>query len=315
MTTLDGWLDDWKARGVISHGQHALLLGLTRHQPFSVFLELNILLYVGVAAFVGGLAWTVQSHATQLGEVVVLAVLWAIFAGCLWYCFSRAQPWSPAETPSPSLIFDYALYLGSLTWSVELGYVENRFHLLSDQWDIYLLATACLFFALAYRFDNRFVLSLALSALAGWFGIKIQHWPGSDEASYRNLAILYSVITGAAGITLDRLSIKPHFFLTYLNLAANILFIAVLSGVFSREGYALWFLFLIAVCGSSLAYGLPRKQFSFVAYAAVYGYVGLSSVLIREVSDSIFILMYFVLTGSAMVVLLGRIAGRIGRES
>ncbi len=64
------------------------------------------------------------------------------------------------------------LYLGSLTWSVELGYIESRFHLLSGQWDLYLLATAVLFFFLAYRFDNRFVLSLALSSLAGWFGRK-----------------------------------------------------------------------------------------------------------------------------------------------
>lgn len=60
------------------------------------------------------------------------------------------------------------LYLGSLIWSVELAYLETRFHLLSGQWDLYLLATAGLFFFLAYRFDNRFVLSLGLSSLAGW---------------------------------------------------------------------------------------------------------------------------------------------------
>src|SRR4030095_6021469 len=174
-------LDRWKERGVISPEQYAVLDGLSRQEPFSVFFELNILLYAGVVAFVAGLAWTVQSYSRELGDVVVLTVLSGILAGCLWYCFSRAHPWSAAESASPSLASDYVLYLGSLTWSVELGYLESRLHLLSGQWDIYLLATACFFFLLAYRFDNRLVLSLALSALAGWFGIRIQHLPGASE--------------------------------------------------------------------------------------------------------------------------------------
>src|ERR1019366_4387018 len=137
-----------------------------------------------------------------------------------WYCFSRAPAWSPGEVPSPNLIFNYVLYLGSLIWSVELAYLENRFHLLSGQWDLYLLATSFFFAALAYRFDNRFVLSLALSALAGWFGLTISHWPGSDEASYRQYAILYSLVVGAAGIGLHWKGIKQHFLGTYLNVAA-----------------------------------------------------------------------------------------------
>ena len=40
----------------------------------------------------------------------------------------------------------------------------------------------------------------------------------------------------------------------------------------------------LAACGASLAWGLTRRQFSFVAYAAVYGYVGVSSILIRDMS-------------------------------
>jgi len=308
-------LDRWKERGVLSLEQYALLDGLSRQQPFSVFIEFNILLYAGVVAFVGGLAWTVQSYSRELGDVVVLTVLSGILAGCLWYCFSRAPAWSAAESASPSLVFDYVLYLGSLTWSVELGYLEGRLHVLSGQWDIYLLATSCFFFALAYRFDNRLVLSLALSALAGWFGIRIYHWPGGNEESYRQAAILYSALIGVAGIALERLSIKAHFFGTYLNLAANVLFFAILFGVFERQGYGLWFLFLLAGCGASLAYGLKKKQFSFVAYAAVYGYVGVSSVLIRDVDDFNLVLTYFVVTGILMLVLLAVIARRFGREA
>src|SRR5271170_6874430 len=279
-------LEQWKEQGVISPEQHTLLTGLSRAEPFSVFLELNVILYAGVLAFVAGLGWTITTWSEQLGDVLVLAILSALLAACFWYCFSRAPAWSPRETPSPSLVFDYVLYLGSLTWSVELGYIENRFHVLSGQWDLYLLATAGFFFFLAYRFDNRFVLSLALSSLAGWLGLTISHWPSHSDAAYRQDAILYSLIVAIAGAILKRRELKPHFFGTYLNISANVLFWALLSGVFNRQGYAVWFLGLVAACGASLAWGIPRRKFSFVAYAAVYGYVGVSSILIRDINNA-----------------------------
>lgn len=307
-------LERWKQDGAISPEQHARLASLSRREPFSVFLELNVLLYAGVLAFVAGLGWTVTTWSQQLGDVLVLTILSIIFAGCFWYCFSRAPAWSPAETRAPSLIFDYVLYLGSLVWCVELAYVENRLHVLSGQWDLYLLATAILFFFLAYWFDNRFVLSLALSSLAGWFGLTISHWPSHQDAAYRQYALLYCLLVGVGGALLQRRGLKPHFFGTYLNIVANILFWAVLSGVFDRQDYGLWFLALLIACGASLAWGLMRRQFAFIAYAAVYGYVGVGSVLLRNFNDTTAILSYFVITGGAMLVGLIMIARRFGRS-
>jgi hypothetical protein len=307
-------LAQWKEDGTITPEQHALLAGLSRGEPFSLFLELNVLLYAGVLAFVAGLGWTVSTWSQQLGDVLILAILSVLLAACFWYCFSRAPAWSPAETPSPSLIFDYVLYLGSLTWSVELAYLENRFHVLAGQWDLYLLATAALFFFLAYRFDNRCVLSLALSSLAGWFGLTISRWPSHQDAAYRQYALLYSLIVGAAGALLQHRGLKPHFFGTYLNIAANVLFWALLSGVFDRQNSGMWFLALLAACAGSLGWGIARRQFAFVAYAAVYGYVGVSSILLRGINGDTAVLSYFVITGTAMLVVLVRIARRFGRE-
>ena len=306
-------LEQWKEQGAISPAQHARLASLSRGEPFSLFLELNVLLYAGVLAFVAGLGWTVTTWSQQLGDVVVLTTLSIVLAASYWYCFSRASAWSSAETPAPNPILDYVLYLGSLVWCVELAYLENRFHLLSGQWDLYLLATALLFFFLAYRFDNRFVLSLALSSLAGWFGLTISHWPSHQDAAYRQFAVLYSVLVGIVGAILQRLKLKSHFFTTYLNVAANVLFWAILSGVFDSRDYGLWLVGLLIACAASLVWGLKRRQFAFVAYAAVYGYVGVSWMLIHDASDGTFILAYFVLTAIAMVVMLVQIARRFGR--
>ncbi len=314
MTMLER-LEQWKEQGAISPEQHVHLASLCRAEPVSVSLELNVLLYAGVLAFVAGLGWTVSTWSQQLGDVLVVAVLSAILLGCFWYCFSRAAAWSSTETPSPTALFDYVLYLAGLVWCLELAYVENRFQVLSGKWDSYLLASAVLFFFLAYRFDNRLVLSLALSSLAGWFGMTVSRWPSHQDETYRQCALLYCLVIVVCAVLVQRRGLKPHFFGTYLNVAANVMFWAVLSGVFEREGEWIWSLALLLACAASLGWGLKRRQFVFVAYAAVYGYVGFSSILIRGIHDATAMLLYFVVTAIAMLVALVRIARRFGKPA
>ena len=307
-------LAQWKERGIISPDQHLFLDGLVRGEPFSVFLELNVMLYAGVVAFVGGLGWTVSTWSQRFGDLALLALLTALCGASLWYCFSRAAAWTRNEAASPNLVFDYVLYFGCLVWSVELAWIEGRFELLGRQSDLYLLLTAGLYFFLAYRFDNRFVLSLALSSLAGWFGLALSRGMAFQTPTYRQYGILFALLAGGAGAALARAGVKPHFLGTYTNLAANVLLLALLSGVFERENSGWWLLALLAACGACLAWGLARRQFAFVAYAAVYGYFGVSAVLLRDARDLVAILAYFLVTGIAMVVVLIVVARRFGRE-
>ena len=60
-------LEQWKERGIISPEQYTLLAGLSRGEPFSLFFELNVLLYAGVLAFVAGLGWTITHLVAATG--------------------------------------------------------------------------------------------------------------------------------------------------------------------------------------------------------------------------------------------------------
>jgi hypothetical protein len=311
--TLLSRLDRWKNEGSISPEQHVHLASVARNEPFSLFLEINVLLYLGVFAFVAGLGWTVGTWSQQLGDLLILALLTIILAASFVYSFYHTPAWSPKQELASTPVVDYVLYLGCLVWGIELAYLEKRFHLLSGQWDTYLLLTTTFFFFLAYRFDNRLVLSLALSSLAGWLGLTISHWPSDQDAAYRLYALLYCLLVGVAAVIFRLIDLKRHFFGTYLNVVANVLFCSLLSGVFQTRGYALWFIALLLAVGASLAWGITQRQFVFVAYAAVYGYVGVSWLLIRNSSDSTFILPYFVTTAIAMLALLVTIARRFGR--
>jgi hypothetical protein len=314
MTILDR-LELWKKEDILSTEQRDHLARRARGEPFSLSLELNMLLYAGVVAFVAGLGWTVSTWSHQLGDLLVVSILTIVLGVSFWYCFSRATAWSSDEVHAPTPLFDYVLYLGSLVWCIELAYLENRFHVLAGQWDLYLLATAVLFFFLAYRFDNRFVLSLALSSLAGWFGLTISRWPSHQDSEYRQYALLYCLVVGVCGALLRHFRVKAHFFGTYLNIVANVLLWACLFGMFDERGYGLWLAGLLAACAASLYWGLRRRQFAFVAYAAVYGYVGISYMVVHSSQDDTFLLTYFVITAIAMLAGLIQIARHFGRPA
>jgi hypothetical protein len=313
MTTLDR-LRHWNETGIITGAQSQTLAALVRKERFSVFLELNAFLYLGVLALVGGLGWTFQTYFTNLGDPFILTTFSALVAGCLSYCFSRASPYAPGEVESPNFAFDYVLYLGCLILSAELAYIEFRFQLFLGAWDSYLLFTTATFALLAYRFDNRFVLSLALGSLAGWFGLKVSAFGFRSPDSLRVSALTYGAIVAGAGWALYRQGIKRHFLESYLHVAANVVFAAVVSGIADRSAGWIYLLAMVALCAVAIVLGIRFKRFVFVAYGIVYGYVGITIKVVPDFRHDTAFLAYFVVTGGLVIVALVLLARRFGRD-
>lgn len=313
MTTLDR-LRDWNQSGIITEAQYHTLAALVRNDRFSLFLELNAFLYIGVLAFVAGLGWTFQTYFTNLGDPFILATFSLLFAGCLYYCFSRAAPYSHGEVESSNLALDYVLYLVCLILSAELAYIEFRFHPFQGVWDHYLLFTAVTFAFLAYRFDNRFVLSLALASLAGWFGLRVSAFGFRSPDSLRTSALVYGALVAGAGTALYRAGIKPHFLEAYLHVAANAVFVAIVSGVREESTGALYLGALIVLSGAAIVLGVRFRRFVYLAYGIIYGYLGITYVVMDHVGSVKAILGYFVVTATLVVISLVVLARRFGRD-
>jgi hypothetical protein len=312
-TTIDR-LRHWHESGAISEAQFGALSALVRGDRFSVFRELNAALYIGVVSVVGGVAWTFQTYFTSLGDLFILTAFSLIVAWCLYYCFSHAVRYAHAEVQSPSMAFDYILYLGCLMLSAELAYIEFRFHLFDGTWDAYLLFTSAAFALLAYRFDNRFVLSLALASFAGWFGLKISAFGFRSADALRRSAVVYGAIVTAAGLVLHHRKIKPHFLDSYLHIAANVVFAAVVSGVADRASGAACLVALIVLAASTIMAGVRFKRFLFVAYGVVYGYIGVTIKVVPNMRHGSGFFAYFVVTGGLVIVALVILARRFGRD-
>jgi len=267
-----------------------------------------------VLACAGGVGWTITTYSARLGAVAIVGGLTAVFAATLYYCFSRTRAYSRQQVDAPGLAFDYVLYLGCLIFAVELGYIESQFHPFGASWDHSLLVAAAVFFVLAYRFDNRLVLSLALSSLGAWFGVRLSRFNMFLPWTVRPYALAYGTLVAVAGGTLHRAGIKRHFLDTYLHVAAIVLFTALASGV-ATDDWMFYVLALGALAAFAIVQGVRFRRFAFVVYGVVYSYAAVTTRVLRNAHSFNGVLAYFVISGSLVIVALVVMARRVGRDA
>ena len=311
MTTLDR-LEAWRQAGVITAAQHDSLAALVRHERFSVYVEISALLYIGVLSTVAGVVWTFRDYVNDLGHAGILSIFMVLISASMYYCFSRGRPYSNGEVEPPSLVFDYVLYFGCLTFSAMLAYLEVQMGVFRG-WETHLLLASIVFGGLAYRFDNRFVLSLALSTLAGYLGLTLELFDNIDTDRLRVYAMGYGLVLAGSGFALYRQDIKRHFLDVYLHVGANAFLLATVSGVPSANGW-LYLALLLPLAAASIYLGVRFERFAFVAYGTLYGYAGLSAKLLDVLNSPTLSLAYLVITGSIVVIALVVLSRRFARN-
>ncbi|MEN6359235.1 MAG: DUF2157 domain-containing protein, partial [Smithella sp.] len=255
----------------------------------------------GILFLAAGLGMTLKRYASEIAaDIIIITALTAVLTASLAYCFVKGKEYTKGESPAPGMFFDYILYLACIIYSLEIAYIETRFAVFGDFWRLHLLISSFLFFFLAYRFDNRLVLSFALSTLAGWLGFEL-HSANWVWESMRFTAIGYGLACLAAGAALYSYGIKRHFLDIYLNFAAHFVLIALVSGVFGEEWRILYFIALCAACAAAIVYAQKNRNFLYLVYAVIYGYIGLSSILLRNVTEASFIYMYVIASSAAII--------------
>src|SRR2546427_13104726 len=108
MTVLT-YLEQWKATGAISGTQSDAITALARKDRFSVFVELNTALYLGVLALAGGISWTMTTYSARLGDAAVLSSLTCVFGWSRFSSTCRARSnecWPLWRLRSSSRSFD-----------------------------------------------------------------------------------------------------------------------------------------------------------------------------------------------------------------
>jgi hypothetical protein len=263
---------DWHAAGVLTAEQARRIDAVESGRVFSLHRELRALLYLGVVLIAAGVGATVARHFQDIGESAVVLALAAAVAGCFGWCFRRAAPYAAGKAQQPSAALDYLLYLGCALTGVLLSYLESRHHFLGARAGWYLLPSGLASLALAYRFDNRLVLSLGLVNLAAWWGVEPSRW-GLPLFGWEPRAFLFGAGALAAALGTARSGIKAHFEDAYLVAGVHAVFWSLLPRALGGGAADPRFWLALVAAAACIAFARRTRRFQYLLYGAGYGYI------------------------------------------
>ncbi len=305
-------LADLLARRLVSPEQAARLAADEAARPFSLHWELRAALYLGIVTFTGGVGVLIYENLDSLGHGVVVALLTVVVAACFGYAIRRRKPFTWGAVTPPDVPADYILLLGSLSALVLLGYVQYQYGVFGRHYGLATLVPAVALLGVAYRFDHRGVLALALTTLAAWVGVSVTPMSVLRFEFFATAALTWGAIgLGAAllgaGLYADFQRRKPHFAYTYLSLGANVALPALLAALFEVPApslpSALAAVLELGLCAGLTWYARRTGSYFFLLLGALYAYITVTYVLFKlfehTSSDSWFGLLLFYVPGSA----------------
>ncbi|HEX2757486.1 MAG TPA: hypothetical protein VHP60_03200, partial [Thermoanaerobaculia bacterium] len=254
---------------------------VARRELVSVRLEVRSALYVGVLLLTTGVGLFVKENHERIGPAAIGFAIGLAAAACLVWAWRRSAPFTWGEAASSHAAFDYVLLLGALLVATDLAYLETQLKLLGPNWPWHLLAVAVFHGFLAYRFDSKMLLSLALAAFAAWRGIAVSLTGTSlgagDPARLRIEALACGALFVVLGVAAARRQRKAHFEDVYVNAGLLLVFGGLLSGVFGGRGdrWGAWLLALLFVAVAVAAVAFRWKRTLPFALAVVTAYLGL----------------------------------------
>ncbi|MDO7875007.1 DUF2157 domain-containing protein [Hymenobacter sp. ASUV-10] len=310
-------LADLEARTLLPPAQAQAIAGFEQNRPFSIHYELRALLYLGITLLAGGLGVLVYQNIDHIGHGVVVGFIALVVAACFWYAARHRQPFTWGEAPKASLLPDYALLLGCLTFLVLEGYLQYQYNIFGDRYGLVTMLPAALFLWLAYLFDHRGVLSMGLTALGTWVGVNVAPLSAFGDESFLRYglgeaALGLGVVLMAAGLLSEYLNLKRHFAFTYLSLGSNVALLAATAILFGDNaahlpsGLMVPLIFILS--GFLFWYARRTQSYLFLLLGVIYSYIVLTYLLIQLVADNsgaweFLIMFYFPLSAIGAVLL------------
>jgi len=280
-------------------------------KPFSLHWELKTMLYLGVLLLNIGLGVLIYENIDTIGHAALIVLIGAISAGCFWYAYRHKKPFSAGSTESPTPYYDYILLLGCLTFLIMEGYWQYQYQIFGERYGLATFIPMVLFFGLAYWFDNRGVLSLAITLLASWLGITVTPQELLKANDFNSQTIVQTgvslgVLLAATPFLSERMNFKKHFSLTYLNFSVHILMVSCLAGMMALDNKLLYFPLLCLALGFFFWYARSKGSFYFLTVAVIYGYIGITYILLSDARglDFVAYMLYFLVSCAGVIAFL-----------
>ena len=298
---MDEFVASLRAKGLLDDASAARLDELETRAHVPLGRELHSLLYLGAVLVLAGVGAAVKDRLDQLGPMTIVGALALGAAACFAYCLKTARPFAPARVDSPNVAFDYVLYVAYGLTGILVSYLEWKWSLLGEFWDLYLFFAGLACVGLAYRFDNRLVLSTGLVNLMSWIGVRFKHWD-VPELGVRAAAFALGAALIGLGEVSRRTKVKEHFEAVYMRFGVHLALLSLAYDASRLDAPNLWLLLL--ACAALGVWSARLRRFETFAWALVYAYVPTLISVLREVHDETLSLGLVVLSSGSVLALL-----------
>ena len=252
---------------------------------FSVHTELKIFLYLSVLLFTSGIGILIYKNIDSIGHIAILTLLLVVTIICYYFSFKNAPGFQKLQTNFDNPLFDYLILAAVLLSCIFIGYLQFQYTVFGTHYGLATLIPTAIGFYCAYYFDNKSILSIAITGLAAYIGLSVSPQALLNNDFYQTKSLSYSAI--GLGVVLvvwsiysAKIDLKKHFNLVFLTFALHLISISCINNLF--EPY--WGIFIVLLAASSYYFytiSYQIKSISLFVFAVLYAYFGLNFLLFK----------------------------------
>jgi hypothetical protein len=313
-------LEKLAEKNIISDEQTYQIKVSESNQPFSIHLELRLLLYLGIMLLSTGLGVLIYKNIDSIGHNIIFALFALVCLACFYYAIRHRKPFSWGEIEESTNFDDFALLGGCLAFLTLEGYLQYQYNFFGNRYGLAVIIPAILFFFCAYFFDHRGVLSMAITALASWIGITITPLQLLENNDFNSqYMIITAILLGIFLIIIGWVSIqkdlKKHFSFNYFIFGGNLTFIAAISGLFISDLEFIYAIIIAVLSYLSITYARTKQSYLFLLMGVIYGYIAFTYTVFKILPSNInsfLYMLYFILSALGIVIFLIKIKEIVG---
>ncbi|TDD77043.1 DUF2157 domain-containing protein [Flavobacterium caseinilyticum] len=273
------------ARNLISKEQYLQIQAYRSLNIFSLRNELRFLLYLSVLLFTSGMGTIIYQNIDSIGHIAILSFILVVTIICFYFCFKNAGNFKKNETAFANPIFDYLLLSATILTCTFIGYLQYQYHPFGTHYGLATLIPTLICFFCAYYFDNKSVLSIAITGLAAFVGLSVSPPALLNNTTYNTTSLSYSGILLGIALVLwtiyaTKIDLKKHFNLIYFTFSLHLISIACLNNLL--EVY--WYFFeIILGLSTYYFYRISHKMgsISIFVFTILYAYLGFNFLLFK----------------------------------
>ena len=252
---------------------------------FSIHNELKFLLYLSIILFTTGIGILIYQNIDTIGHIVILSLLLLVTAICFYFSFKNAADFKKEEVLFSNPLYDYLVLTAVILSCTFVGYLQFQYKPFGTDYGLATLIPTIISFICTYYFDNKSVLTIAITGLAAYIGLSVTPQDLVNNDFYNDESLSYSaILLGVLLIVLtiysSRIQLKTHFNSIYLTFALHIISISCINNLF----YDYWFFFAIILAGSTFYFykiSYELKSISLYVFMMIYSYIGINIVLFK----------------------------------